>query len=91
MTSLDLRPAKGTILYELLRLGLVFDHSDDGVSQSWADYSKNLRADLTGVDADHVTFTDMTTRLARDVPVSELADVTDVVTWQSGPTGEDTR
>lgn len=86
--TLDLRPAKGSILYELLRLGLVFDHSDDGTAQTWCDYTKQLRADFTGANADKVTFTDMTTRLATDIKTGDLPSITNVITWQSGQAGE---
>lgn len=82
MKSLDLRPAKGTILYEFLRLGLVFDHSD-GDSQTWMDYENALRADITGADATEVKLTDMTTRLAVTIPVSQLADTDSIITWKS--------
>lgn len=82
MASLDLRPAKGTILYEFLRLGLVFDHSD-GDSQTWMDYGNALRADITGADATEVQLTDLTTRLSTTIPVSQLADTTSIITWKS--------
>lgn len=83
MASLDLRPAKGSILYEFLRLGLVFDHSDDGTAQTWFNYQAGLRADITGTDADQVTFTDTTTHLPTVVPVSKLEAIDSVLTWQS--------
>ena len=82
MTSLDLRPAKGTILYEFLRLGLVFDHSN-GDSQTWMDYGNALRADIAGTDATEVTFTDLTTRLTVTIPVSQLAETDSIITWKS--------
>lgn len=82
MASLDLRPAKGTILYEFLRLGLVFDHSD-GDSQTWFNYQSGLRADITGTNATEVTFTDTTTHLPTVVPVSQLGTIDSVLTWQS--------
>lgn len=85
---LDLRPKQGSILYEMLRLGLVFDHSDDGTAQTWCDYNKSLRADFTGLDADKVTFTDLGTRLTRDVSVADLAKVSEIITWKSGQSGE---
>ncbi|NMM98165.1 hypothetical protein [Bifidobacterium olomucense] len=80
---LDLRPKQGSILYEMLRLGLVFDHSDDGTAQTWCDYEKNLRADFQSIDAGKVTFTDMDTRLASDVDVADLPAVAEIVTWKS--------
>lgn len=82
MASLDLRPAKGSVLYEFLRLGLVFDHSD-GDSQTWMDYGHALRADITKPDATEVKLTDLTTRLPVTIPVSQLADTDAIVTWKS--------
>lgn len=91
MASLDLRPAKGTILYEFLRLGLVFDHSD-GDSQTWMDYGHALRADITGTDAMEVKLTDLTTRLPVTIPVSQLAATDAIVTWKSDdPTAATTK
>lgn len=85
MAVLDLRPAKGTILYEFLRLGLVFDHSDDGTAQTWFDYQSGLRADITGTDATEVKFTDTTTHLPTVVPISQLQSIDSVLTWKSSP------
>ena len=85
---LDLRPKKGSILYELLRLGLVFDHADNENSQTWADYTKNLRADFTNLDATTVTFTDLTTRLSTEITISDLVNITSIITWQSSQNGE---
>ncbi len=82
MATIDLRPAKGSILYEFLRLGLVFDHSD-GDAQTWMDYGHALRADITGADATEVKLTDLTTRLPVTIPVSQLADTDDIITWKS--------
>lgn len=87
--TLDLRPPQDSILYDMLRLGLAFDHSDDGTSQTWIDYSKNLRADFTSLDADHVTFTDMDSRLARDIPRDQLHTITGITTWRSGQPQQD--
>ena len=84
MASLDLRPAKGTIAYEFLRLGLVFDHSD-GDAQTWFYYQAGVRADITGMDATEVKFTDTTTHLSTTVPVSQLENFDDVITWKSSP------
>lgn len=84
MALLDLRPAKGTVLYEFIRLGLVFDHSD-GDSQTWFNYQAGLRADITKTDATEVKFTDTTTHLATIVPVSTLGSIDNVVTWLSSP------
>lgn len=87
--TLDLRPKAGSILYAMLRLGLVFDHSDDGTAQTWYDYNKNLMATFDGPDATNVTLVDMTSRLSTTLPVSELAQVTEIITWKSGTeTGE---
>lgn len=87
--TLDLRPKAGSILYEMLRLGLVFDHSEDGAKLVWYDYNKNLMATFDGPDATEVTLTDMTSRLTTTLPVSELEQVTEIITWKSGSeTGE---
>ena len=53
MTDIDLRPAKGTLLYELLRLGFVFDHSNGDGSRSWMKYTDNLRADAASPSVVH--------------------------------------
>ncbi|KAB8289301.1 hypothetical protein DSM100688_0381 [Bifidobacterium ramosum] len=86
--ALDLRPPAGGILHQMLRLGLQFDHSDDGTAQTWCDYGKQLRCDFTSTDADTVTFTDMTTRLGRDIPAKDLPQITEIITWRSGQTTE---
>ena len=40
---LDLRPPKGSLIRQLLRLGLTFDHKDsDG--ETWCDYSRGVTA-----------------------------------------------
>ena len=42
---LDLRPPKGSIVYQLLRLGLTFDHGGaDG--EVWCDYTRGVTAVL---------------------------------------------
>jgi hypothetical protein len=47
------------------------------------DYGHALRADITGADATTITLTDLTTRLPVTIPVSQLADTTDIITWKS--------
>lgn len=81
--DLDLRPKTGTLLYELLRLGLVYDH-DDGTTQSWYAYDDGLRADFKGEDASEVTFTDTTTHVSRVVETAKLKDTASVITWKTG-------
>jgi hypothetical protein len=81
MSILDLRPQKGSIIYELARLGFQFDHSADGTAQSWANYQIQARADFAGPDATEVIFGDLSTRLSTTVKVSDLVDVDHVSTW----------
>ncbi len=43
---LDLRPPKGSLIRQLLRLGLTFDHKDaDG--EAWCDYSRGVATTFT--------------------------------------------
>lgn len=81
MSILDLRPAKGSIPYELLRLGMVFDHSEGETAQVWMNYAAGLRVDIASLDATSLVFTDQTTRLSTTVKASDLPGVDHVVTW----------
>mgnify|MGYP001310486991 CR=1 FL=1 len=83
MANLDLRPATGTIPYELLRLGMVFDHSEGDTAQVWMNYKAGLRVDIASLDATSLVFTDQTTRLPTVVKVSDLPGYASVLTWQS--------
>ena len=79
---LDLMPAKGTLVYELLRIGLRYDHADmDG--ETWDDYASGLTATLTSREADKVTFTDIDTHMSQVVSVSDLPSITRVRTWRT--------
>lgn len=89
MQVIDLRPPDDGILAQMLRLGLRFDHSDDGSSQSWIDPERQLRADFAGVDAETVVFTDLQTRLCTEVPAAKLPRISDIITWQSAQGSED--
>ena len=79
---LDLMPAKGTLVYELLRIGLRYDHADmDG--ETWDDYASGLTATFTSREADKVTFTDIDTHMSQVVSVSDLPSITRVRTWRT--------
>ena len=65
-------PAKGTLVYELLRIGLRYDHADmDG--ETWDDYASGLTATFTSREADKVTFTDIDTHMSQVVSVSDCS------------------
>lgn len=79
---LDLRPPKSGIVYQLLRLGLTFDHKDaDG--ETWCDYSRGVTATFTSRDAQEVTISDMDAKVDATVSATELAAVTEIKTWRS--------
>jgi hypothetical protein len=79
---LDLRPPKSGIVYQLLRLGLTFDHKDaDG--ETWCDYSRGVTATFTSRDAQEATIADMDTKDAETITASKLAQVTTIKTWRS--------
>jgi hypothetical protein len=79
---LDLRPPKSGIVYQLLRLGLTFDHKDaDG--ETWCDYSRGVTATFTSRDAQEVTISDMDAKADATVSATELAAVTEIKTWRS--------
>ena len=79
---LDLRPPKSGIVYQLLRLGLTFDHKDaDG--ETWCDYSRGVTATFTSRDAQEATIADMDTNDSRTITVERLAQVTEIKTWRS--------
>ena len=80
---LDLRPARGSLVYQLLRLGLSFDHKDAS-GATWTDYRRGVIVTFTSRDAAaDVVVADMDTKDSRTVAVSDLADVTEVKTWRS--------
>lgn len=90
MAVLDLRPASGSILDRLLKLGFVYDHeetrtTEEGEPQTvqvWMRYDIACRAEFAGEDGP-VTFTDTDTRISKKQTVDELKNVSSVVTWRS--------
>lgn len=46
MAIIDMRPKKGTILYELLRLGLSFESKSLDGHNVWINYQTQLRAEF---------------------------------------------
>lgn len=81
-TVLDLRPARNSLVYQLLRLGLAFDHKDDG-GETWTDYVRGITAAFAGRGAQDVTLSDMDTRDSRTVRLADLEKVTEIKTWRS--------
>ena len=79
---LDLSPPKGSLIRQLLRLGLTFDHKDsDG--ETWCDYSRGVTATFTDRQAAEATIADMDTKDSRTITVERLAQVTEIKTWRS--------
>lgn len=87
MAIIDMRPKKGTILYELLRLGLTFDSKTLDGHNVWVNYQTQLRAefdtDAEGNVIEGVKLTDLVTRITKIVTVEELASTSSIVTWTS--------
>lgn len=87
MAVIDMRPKKGTILYELLRLGLTFDSKTLDGHNVWVDYQAQLRAefdtDAEGNVIEGVKLTDLVTRIVKIVTVEELASTSSIITWTS--------
>lgn len=87
MAIIDMRPKKGTILYELLRLGLTFESKNLDGHNIWVDYNTQLRAefdtDAEGTVIEGVTLTDLVTRITKIVTVDELASTSSIITWTS--------
>lgn len=79
---LDLRPPKDGIVYQLLRLGLDFDHRDAS-GETWTDYVRGVIATFTGREAREVTLADMDTKDTRAIQLSDLEKVTEIKTWRS--------
>lgn len=90
MAALDLRPATGSILDRLLRLGFIYDHEETRTVgegepetvQVWMRYEISARAEFSG-EVGPVTFTDIDTRLSKTISVDELKSISSVVTWRS--------
>ena len=87
MAIIDMRPKKGTILYELLRLGLTFESKSLDGHNVWVNYQTQLRAefntDAEGTVIEGVTLTDLVTRITKIVTVDELASTSSIITWTS--------
>lgn len=79
---LDLRPPKGSLIRQLLRLCLTFDHKDaDG--ETWCDYSRGVTATFTDRQATEATIADMDTKDSETITATQLAQVTEIKTWRS--------
>lgn len=97
MAIIDMRPKKGTILYELLRLGLSFESKSLDGHNVWINYQTQLRAefdtDAEGTLIEGVRLTDLVTRITKIVTVEELSTTSSIITWTSknpvGPTESD--
>lgn len=79
---LDLRPSKDSVIYQLLRLGLTFDHRDAS-GETWTDYTDGVIATFENRQSTEVTFSDMDTKDSRGISVSDLTNVTDIKTWRT--------
>ena len=79
---LDLRPSKDSIIYQLLRLGLTFDHRDAS-GETWTDYTNGVIATFENRQSTEVTFSDMDTKDSKVILVSDLINVTDIKTWRT--------
>lgn len=92
MAVIDMRPAKGTVLYELLRLGLSFESKSLDGHNVWINYQTQLRAefdtDAEGNLIEGVRLTDLVTRISKIVTINQLAATSEIITWTSkNPTG----
>ena len=87
MAIIDMRPKKGTILYELLRLDLTFESKSLDGHNVWINYRTQLRAefdtDAEGNLIEGVRLTDLVTRISKIVTVEELANTSSIITWTS--------
>lgn len=92
MAVIDMRPAKGTVLYELLRLGLTFESKSLDGHNIWINYQTQLRAEFDtdgeGNLIEGVRLTDLVTRISKIVTIDQLANTSEIITWTSkNPTG----
>lgn len=92
MAVIDMRPAKGTVLYELLRLGLTFESKSLDGHNVWINYQTQLRAEFDtdgeGNLIEGVRLTDLVTRISKIVTIEDLANTSEIITWTSkNPTG----
>ena len=87
MAIIDMRPKKGTVLYELLRLGLTFESKSLDGHNVWINYQTQLRAEFDtdgeGNLIEGVRLTDLVTRIAKVVTVEELYNASEIITWTS--------
>lgn len=87
MAIIDMRPKKGTILYELLRLGLSFESKSLDGHNVWINYQTQLRAEFDtnaeGTVIEGVKLTDLVTRIVKIVTVEELSTTSSIITWAS--------
>ena len=87
MAIIDMRPAKGTIFYELLRLGLSFESKSLDGHNVWINYQTQLRAefdtDAEGNLIEGVKLTDLVTRITKIVTVEALSTTSEIITWTS--------
>lgn len=87
MAIIDMRPKKGTIFYELLRLGLSFESKSLDGHNIWINYQTQLRAEFDtsaeGVLIEGVKLTDLVTRITKIVTIEELANTSEIITWTS--------
>lgn len=91
MAIIDLRPKKGELVYEMLRLGLSFDSGDITGHQVWFSYTKQLRAECDIADTENIVLTDTVTRIQKVVTLEELTSASQILTWTSkNPLGNNT-
>lgn len=86
-TVLDLRPPKNGIVYQLLRLGLAFDHRDDG-GETWTDYTRGVTAVFKDRSSTEVMLADMDTKDSSTVQLADLEKVIEIRTWRSDGAGD---
>ena len=79
---LDLRPPRSGIVYQLLRLGLTFDHRDES-GETWTDYTRGVTAVFKDRSSTEATLSDMDTKDSQAVTVERLAQVNEIKTWRS--------
>lgn len=87
MAVIDMRPKRGTVLYELLRLGLTFESKSLDGHNVWVNYQTQIRVefdtDAEGTVIEGVKLTDLVTRITKITTVEELAATSSIVTWAS--------
>ena len=87
MAIIDMRPKKGAILYELLRLGLTFESKNLDGHNIWVNYNTQLRAefdtDTQGNLVEDVKLTDLVTRVSKIVSLEDLSAASSIITWTS--------